>query len=59
MTATVLQFPTLRPNDGGKARIKAKRQTSGLAAPTAPTPQDSLIMDHADPEVDTRPSEMA
>jgi hypothetical protein len=52
MTATVLAFPTPAPKDGGKARIKFRRERFGLAAPT----QSDLTMRHADPE-DTAPAE--
>lgn len=55
MSADILQFD---PKLDAKARFKASRERLGLAAPTAPAPRDSLIMDHADPG-DTRPSEMA
>jgi hypothetical protein len=53
----LLQFPAPRPNDSGKARIRAHRKAFGLAADRL-AKADSLIMDHADP-ADTRPSELA
>jgi hypothetical protein len=52
MTATVLAFPTPAPKDGGKARIRLRRERFGLAAPM----QSDLTMRHADPE-DTAPVE--
>jgi hypothetical protein len=52
MTATVLAFPTPAPKDGGKARIRLRRERFGLAAPRP----DDLTMRHADPE-DTAPCE--
>jgi hypothetical protein len=50
VSADILQFPTPQPKDGGKGykeRFRARRETSGLAAPRP----DDLTMGHADNEM--------
>lgn len=52
MSATVLNFPRPAPTDGGKARIRARRELIGLAKQGGPIAQpDSLVMLRPDPEL--------
>lgn len=59
MSATVLQFPTPQPNDGGKARILRRRKERalddlallhgpGIAAPLGIAAMCELTMGHTD-----------
>jgi hypothetical protein len=55
--ADILAFPTPAPKDGGKARIRIRRERFGLAAPSRDeVGTTDLTQRHADPE-DTAPAE--
>jgi hypothetical protein len=48
----------LKPSDGGKARIRRRREALALSAKAILAQVDDLVMHTADPE-DTRPSDLA
>jgi hypothetical protein len=58
----LLQFPTATPSNGGKARILRRRAVVMVDRKYGMSPlggASDLTQDHADPETDTRPSELA
>jgi hypothetical protein len=48
-----------KPSYGGKARLRRRREALGINDPDRFHFREDLTMDHADPETDTRPSELA